>query len=120
MPATGKGRKFVTYEGNTRVLPFSLRRFSNNLPWDVSTATAIQLEVTNTRDQVNLTPIMASSGAPGADWANGEIRVTISPANVTASINTYEWGLTVTIGGEVITVDDGTIEVRDRPGYPAP
>tara|TARA_R100001086_G_scaffold113502_3_gene57953 strand:- start:983 stop:1321 length:339 start_codon:yes stop_codon:yes gene_type:complete len=107
----------TTYEGNTRQLAFQLRRVGVRGGWDVSSATEIRLEVSRP-DGTSMTPIVASSGHAAASWPNGLVALEISASNVTATIGTYRYALTLDIGGETITAAVGSIEVRDRPGYP--
>lgn len=106
---------WTTYEGNRRALPFELRQSGQKGPWDVSGATQIRLEWENP-DGTNGTPIIADSGHPQADWANGVVIVVIDNTNITAAIGTYDYTLTVDIGGEIISNQPGTIEVLNRPG----
>ena len=106
---------WTTYEGNRRSLAFDLRRAGRRGPWDVSGATQIRLEWTAI-DGTNGTPIVAVSSHPDANWAEGRVVVVIDSTNITASIGTYPYTLTVDIAGEVISIDPGTIEVLDRPG----
>ena len=111
--------KFETFEGNTRVLTFNLRRFLDKNPWNVSAATQIYLETTGP-DGVNGAPIAALSNAPGADWVAGVVKVTIDGGNVTGMIGTWQAGLTLWIAGEQVTAESGTIEVHRRPGVSTP
>jgi len=107
---------FQTYEGNLVALPFELRREGIKGPWNVSGASQIALEVTRP-DGTNMSPILAQSGHPDANWALGIVVVAISGSNVTAAIGTYPYSLTVTIAGQIITAGTGSIEVQDRPGF---
>lgn len=111
--------QFETFEGNTRVLTFKLRRYLDKHPWNVSAAGQIQLECTSPAG-VNIAPILADSGDPGADWTNGIVVVPIDVGNVTGMIGTWAACLTIFIGGEQVTADSGSIEVYDRPGYVLP
>lgn len=114
-----QGIKIVIHEGNVRILTFNVKRFGSFDPFDLSAATQIQLEITGPDATTNFAPILASSGAAGADWPNGIVVVTVGKA-VTDTIGTYEFSLSAFINGEEITLECGTIEIRDRPGYPAP
>ena len=107
---------FRTYEGNTVALTFELRREGIKGPWDVSGASGIALEVTRP-DGTNMSPIAVQELHPDADWTNGIVVVVIEGANVTGSIGTYPYSLTVTIAGQIITAGTGLIEVLDRPGF---
>lgn len=107
---------FKTYEGNHVALAFSLRREGVRGPWNVSSATTIALEVTGPTG-TNLAPILAQSAHPDANWATGLVVVVINGTNVTAAIGTYQYALTVTIAGQIITAGSGQIEVLDRPGF---
>jgi len=111
--------KFETFEGNTRVLTFRLRRYQDKSPWDVSGATQIYLECTDP-NETDIPPIAALPGAPGADWVNGVVVVTIGPGDVTNVIGTWKAGLTLWIAGEEVTAESGVIEVYDRPGFALP
>lgn len=106
---------WTTYEGNRRALPFELRQAGQKGPWDVSGATQIRLEWEQP-DGTNGVAIVADSGHTAADWANGIVIAVIESTNITAAIGTYDYTLTVDIGGEVISVAVGTIEVLNRPG----
>lgn len=108
---------FMTYEGNQLALPFELRREGIAGPWNVGSATQITLEVTRPNG-TNMTPIVAQSSHPDANWALGVVVVVISGSDVTAAIGTYPYSLTVSIAGQIITAGTGLIEVRDRPGFP--
>lgn len=115
----GDGFRFEAYEGNTRVLTFYLRRFLDKQPWNVSAATQIYLESTDPTG-VDIAPIPASPTAPGADWINGVVVVTIGPGDVNSQIGTWQAGLTLWIAGEETTADSGVIEVLNRPGFALP
>lgn len=109
-------------EGNSFVIPFVLRQRGKRGGWDVSTATKIQLEVSNSAG-VSLPPIMADPNHPSADWEDGEVPIQIGPDDVTAVIGTYRGVVTVFIGSEEISIpqdDSFDIEINDRPGYPPP
>lgn len=108
--------KFEAFHDNVRVLTFNLRRFLDKQPWDVSAATQMYLECTGP-DNVDILPIVALPGAPGANWTVGIVKVTIGPGDVTSLIGTWQAGLTVWIASEQLTVESGIIEVFDRPGY---
>lgn len=108
--------RFETYEGNAVALPFELRREGVRGAWDVSGATNIRLEVSR-QDGTDMSPINAQSSHPDANWASGIVVVVIDGTNVTASIGTYRYSLTVTISGQVITATTGVLEVLDRPGF---
>ena len=120
MPGVGKGIKIHTHLDNIRELTFNMKRYGQNAPWDVSGASQILLEAERNSTGTHLTPIVADSGAPGADWANGIVKITIDSTNVTGAVDTYTFGVTVFIGGQEVTTDEGTIEVAARPGYPPP
>lgn len=115
----GQAYEFEAFEGNTRFLTFNLRKYLQKGPWNVSAAGQIQLECTNPQG-VNIDPILADPLTPGADWSKGIVLVEIGPGNVTGMIGTWDSCLTLFIGGEEVTADSGTIEVKDRPGFPAP
>ena len=111
--------RFETYEGNAVALSFGLRREGIKGGWNVAGATQIALEVTRP-DGTSMAPILAQSGHPDANWTEGIVVVVITGSNVTATIGTYRYSLTVTISGQILTATTGTIEVQDRPGFPVP
>lgn len=117
MAATEKIR-FETYEGNTRNLPFQLRRRGVKGVFDVSTANSIVLEATDP-DGADITPIPLADGGL-ANWALGLVIAPITPADVTGAIGTWTFSVTVVIAGETITSATGEIEVQDRPGFTLP
>lgn len=111
--------RFVLYEGDTRNLPFQLRRRGIKGGWDVSTALSIVLGVTDP-DGLNLTPIGLLDGFAGATWVTGFVVAPVSIVNVTGKIGTWGFAVTVAIGTETITSSPGVIEVLDRPGFALP
>lgn len=114
--------KIVTYEGNTRAIVFRLRKTGTTQYWDVSSASSIFLEgaPAGKGDQEPIGPVQCDKQHPDADWANGKVVAVISPDDFTEEKGTKLFSLTVVIGSETITVDDGSIEVGDRPGYVPP
>lgn len=115
----GQDFEFEVYAGNIKVLTFQLRQYSSKQPLDVSGANQILLEI-ETPDQTPVASIAANSAFPGANWAQGIVPVQIGPGDVTSLVGSWVAGLTIFIGGEEDTVRSGTIEVKRRPGYPAP
>lgn len=111
--------RFETFFGNTKWLRFNLRRYLQKPAWDVSAAGQIVLEIEDPQG-VDRNPIMADSGAPGADWAAGVVMIEIGPGDVCGTIGTWSTALTLFIGGEEVTVASGPIECYDRPGFSAP
>lgn len=110
--------RIVTYQGNSFYYLVTLKTYGSRTPRNVSAASSILLEW-ETAARVHQTPIVCLSNAPGADWANGVVALPIGPP-MTSAIGTITFALTVQIGGQTITYDDGAVEVRERPGYPAP
>lgn len=99
---------------------FTLYKRGTRIRWDVSTASAIALEAQH-GDLKFIIP--ASALHPDADWNTGRVAVVLSPSNVAAIPNTYQCVLTITMGGEVITlphIDTFPVEVYNRPAYPYP
>jgi len=115
----GQDFYFEVYEGNTKVLTCNLKQYGSKQPLDVSAATQILFEPSDP-EQNPIAPITLSAAAPGADWANGVLKVTVSPVDVTAQVGSWVCGLTIFLGGEEDTVRSGTVEVKRRPGYPYP
>lgn len=114
-----RNEKITLYEGNVVTKTFRLKIPRSTQPWDVSLATQIQLEVERCADGTIIAPILANPAAPGANWSDGIVPIQIDQT-VSDVIGTYEWSITVFIGADTITADDGTIEVLNRPGYPVP
>ena len=112
-------QNFTVYEGNTRNVRFELRKKGERAFFDVSAATKIQMEIDDPAG-VEIAPIEADILHPDADWANGRVIVVVSPADLTASVGTRHYALTVFLGTEEITVITGHAEVAERPGFPAP
>lgn len=102
-----------TYYNAVEVLFWEFRRFQDKTPVNLASATQIVLELRDPSG-VNITPIVASSSAPGADWPNGIVAISLGPV-VTAFVGTWSASLTVFLAGEEIP-RVGTIEVFDRPG----
>lgn len=103
------------YLGNTRYIPFRLRRDGMRTYWNVSGVTAIQVEYSRVGDPAPLTPIVCSKLAPNADWLAGLVPALVSAADVTARIGTYDYILTVFDGALVQTAGAGRLEVLPRP-----
>lgn len=112
-------QNILVYEGNTRNVLFELRKKGQRDFFDVSTASKIQFEVDNV-DGVEQAPILADIAHPDADWANGRVIIVVSPSDVTATVGTRHYALTLFLGTEEITLVVGHIEVAERPGFPAP
>lgn len=115
----GQDFHFVAYYGNTKVLPFVLKRYGTKDRLDVSAAIQILLEIEDP-NQVALSPLVANPAFPGANWAQGEVPILVTPADVTGAVGTWIVGFTLFLGNEEDTTRSGTIEVKHRPGYPAP
>lgn len=101
--------------GNTRYIPFRLRRYGTRTYWDVTTADLIQVEFQRSADAAPLTPVQCSRSAPGADWNNGLVQCLISPADVTARIGSYSYTLSVFTPALEETAGGGVLEVLPRP-----
>ena len=107
------------FEGNVVAIPFRLRRKTIQGFFDVSAATEIKLEADDP-DGVAISPIIADNAHPKADFANGLVIIVVDANNITGQIGTWNYSLTATIDGNVITLGAGLMEVLDRPGFPNP
>lgn len=108
-----------TFHGNTQRVTFVLHEFGVLTAWQVNAASAIYFEYTF-QDGVESSPVALQRDTPGADWAAGAVVVEFAPTNVTATVGSYSFAVTVLIDGKVITAVTGQLEVKDRPGYPLP
>lgn len=115
---TGDQIRIKTYLGNDLYYPVNVKRFGIRGSADVSGAAQIQIEWEN-EDHEHQPLITVADTLPGADWANGDVALPILSSNFTAAMGTYTFSLTIQIDGQVITTDIGTVEVRERPGYPS-
>jgi hypothetical protein len=94
-------------------------------PWDVHAGYTIQLvgEVDPYWDDlVPLTPVAASSGNPGADWAEGVVTVTL-PTTWTEVQQRVNFGLVVTSTTTpfpAVQTDSGVLVVLHTPGAMPP
>lgn len=108
-----------TYKGNTRNWPVQIRTPNQKTPPDLSVATSIIVEWEN-EDGEDQPVINVLPNLPGADWSTGLVMIPLRPSNFTAEEGTYTFSLTIFIGGQEITYDDGVVEVAERPGYDSP
>jgi hypothetical protein len=115
---TSRALHIVTYQGNFLYFPVEVRKYGSKLAQDLGAASAITIEWENDAG-VAQSLINVLSTLPGADWPHGIVVLPITPSNFTAAIGFYTFSLTIQIGGQTITYDDGTVEVRERPGYPS-
>lgn len=113
------GTNLTFFVGNLRTLIFHLKIKGTATAWNVSAATAIRLEWQPMNGSPE-TPLQASASHASAVWASGIVAIDLSESDVLAAAGTYEYSLTVTLGGETITAVTGIVEVQDRPGYPHP
>lgn len=103
------------YLGNSRYIPFRLRRMSIQGYWNVTQFSDIEVEYRRIGDPAPLTPVSCSPLSPGAVWSAGLVPALVSPLDVTARVGTYEYTVTLYASGLELTAGAGRLEVLDRP-----
>jgi hypothetical protein len=103
------------YLGNSRYIPFRLRRYGSRTYWNVTTADRVQAEFQFNASVAPLTPLQCSRSSPGADWNNGLVPCLITPADVTARVGSYSYTVSVVTGILKETAGGGVLEILPRP-----
>lgn len=111
--------RIVTFQGNELLYPVKVKTYGTQVGADLSTASQIQIDWENEEGESQPIITVADTLA-GADWTVGDVVLPIGASNFTAEIGTYTFALTILIGGQVVTVLKGTVDVQERPGFPAP
>jgi hypothetical protein len=118
-PPLVTSRNFRIGEGNVRFIRIRLRRYGQAQPPSVADAAWIQFEWED-ENGVTRVPIQADKLHPDADWAQGIVIVVLSRTDVLQNPGNKPYAITMSLGGQEITLVEGVVEVFDRAGYPLP